>query len=76
MAKINLANELLKHNDVEVIEYLSSTMNGVVKNYKMAIENKYSDLLFAQLGDVLMVATTLQAMKKRNDERVAQVENS
>lgn len=69
---IDMIGEMLeKHNDKEVIEHLSSVMAGVLKNYKIALEQNQAEVLWGNLGDITMVATTLRAMKKRNEAREA-----
>ena len=72
---IDMIGEMLeRHNDREVIDHLASIMAGVLKNYKTAFEQGQPEVLWGNLGDISLVATTLRTMKKRNDAREAQKE--
>ena len=76
MAKVNITNEIIeRHSTEEIVEHLSTVMRGVVQNYKVAIEKGDASLLYGCLGDITQVTSILVAMKKRNEERVAQIEN-
>lgn len=76
MAKVNITNEIIeRHSAEEIVEHLSTVMRGVVQNYKVAIEKGDASLLYGCLGDITQVTSILIAMKKRNEERVAQAEN-
>lgn len=68
---INLTEDILKHDDSEIIAYLSSSMSGVVKNYKAALDSGHPEVLWANYGDVVMVSGILRALKQRNDLRKA-----
>lgn len=77
MAKVNITNEIIeRHSTEEIVEHLSTVMRGVVQNYKVAIEKGDASLLYGCLGDITQVTSILVTMKKRNEERVAQVDNS
>lgn len=72
MSKVNVVGELLQnHSDEEIIEYINGVMAGILKNYKIALEKENSDILWANLGDVSLVSSTLRAIHKRNQERLA-----
>lgn len=76
MAKVNITNELIeRHSTEEIIDYLSGVMRGVVQNYKVAIEKGDASLLYGNLGDLTQVTTILVALKKKQDERLAQINN-
>ena len=68
---INLTEDVLKHSDEEVIEYLSSVMATVVKNYKTSLESKQPEVIWANYGDITMVYNILRSLKRRNDLRKA-----
>lgn len=70
---VNLTEDVLRHKDEEIIEHLYRTMSGVVKNYGSAAEKSAPELLYANLGDIVMVTQILKAMDKRNKDRLAQV---
>ena len=74
MSKVNITNELIeRHSTEEIIDYLSGVMRGVVQNYKVAIEKNQPELLFGNLGDLTQVTAILVALKKKQDERLAQI---
>lgn len=68
---INLIEDLVKHDDDEVIAYLGSVMSVVIKNYKTALEANQPEVIWASYGDVNLVYNALKALKKRNDLRKA-----
>ena len=68
MAKVDVVKELLdKHTDEEIIAYLDSMATGLLQNYRIATKQNQPQLLFGNLGDLVMVASVLRAMKQRND---------
>lgn len=74
--KISIANELVqRHSDQEIIEFLSKTTRGLVQNYKVAVEKGDSSILFANLGDLTMVASVLTELDKREKNKLATQEN-
>lgn len=76
MAKIDIANEITSnHSDAEIIEFLSSVMAGVVRNYKVALEKNDTAAIWANLGDIAMVSKVLNRLDKKNQERLAVQEN-
>lgn len=73
MAKVNVVNEILeRHSDPEITEYLFRIMTGVVKNYKAALDRGDASILWANLGDLERVASMLQAVYRRDQDRLAQ----
>ena len=73
--KVDIVKELLeKHSDDEVIAYMDSLMTGLLQNYRTAIKQNQSELLYGNLGDLTMVASILRGMKQRNEAREAQKE--
>lgn len=74
--KISIANELVqRHSDQEIIEFLSKTTRGLVQNYKVAVEKGDSSILFANLGDLTMVASILAELDRREKNKLATQEN-
>lgn len=74
MSKINVVEEMLgRHSDAEVVEHLERIMAGVVKNYRIALEKNAPEILWGNLGDIEFVYSTLLAIRKRDQERLAQV---
>lgn len=69
MAKINLTEEVLKHSDDEIIEYLLNVSRGIRGTYKRAIESNDSNLLYISHTDVEIITAILTALDRRNKER-------
>ena len=69
MAKINLTEEVLKHSDDEIIEYLSNVSKGIRNTFKRAIESDDPNLLYITHTDVEIITTILIALDRRNKER-------
>lgn len=73
MAKVDIVRELLdKHTDEEIIAYLDNMATGLLQNYRTATKQNQPQLLFGNLGDLVMIASILRAMKQRNDNVEAQ----
>ncbi len=73
--KVDIIGEMLaKHTDAEIIEHLYRCMLGVLKNYKISLEKGNAEAIWASLGDVEQATTILGAMHKRNEDRLAQVQ--
>ena len=72
MSKVDTTAELISnHSTEEIVEYLSRVMGGVPKNYKVAVEKGDAALLYANLGDISLVAEVLRAINKQNQDRQA-----
>ncbi len=69
MAKINLTEEVLKHSDDEIIEYLSNVSKGIRSTFRRAIESDDPNLLYITHTDVEIITTILAALDRRNKER-------
>jgi hypothetical protein len=69
MAKINLTEEVLKHSDDEIIEYLSNVSKGIRSAFRRAIESDDPNLLYITHTDVEIITTILAALDRRNKER-------
>lgn len=63
---------IVKQPDEDIVAYLERTMASVVKNYKVSVESKQPEVLWANFGDITQVYAILKALKKRNDLREAQ----
>lgn len=68
---MNPIADMLNHKDEEIIEYLAKTMAGVVKNFNTAVNKSDSAILYANLGDISLVASVLKAMHQRNQNKLA-----
>lgn len=68
--KIDITKELLNnHSDEEMIVYLDSVITGILQNYRTAIKQNQSELLYGNLGDLTMIASIIRAIKQRNEVR-------
>lgn len=72
---VNVIADMLNHKDEEIVEFLSKTMNGIVKNYNVSLDKNSPELLWGNFGDIVMVSQALKAMDQRNKERLAQTQN-
>ena len=66
MAKIDLANEVLRHTDEEIIEYLYGLAATIYRQYNN-VENP--TMLLSAFGDVKQIYAVLQALNRRNKEK-------
>lgn len=64
MTKINLVDEVLKHTDEEVIEYLYGLVAGIRRQYNNVEDPMW---LLASCGEVEQVYSVLKGLKERND---------
>lgn len=64
MAKINLVDEVLKHTDEEVIEYLYGLVAGIRRQYNNVEDPMW---LLTSCGEVEQVYSVLKGLKERND---------
>lgn len=71
MSKINLVDEVLKHADDEIIEYLYGLASDIRRQYNSAEDPQR---LLAASGEVDQLYAVLRGLKQRNDSR--KVENS
>lgn len=71
MAKINLVDEVLKHTDEEIIEYLYGLASDLRREYSNAEDPLW---LIAAKGEVDQLYAVLRGLKQRNDSR--RTENS
>lgn len=72
---INVIADIMNHKDEEIIEYISKTMSGIVKNYNTSMAQKSPELLWGSFGDIVMVSQITKAMDKKNKDRLAQSQN-
>ena len=64
MAKINLVDEVLKHTDEEIIDYLYGLVAGIRRQYNNVEDPMW---LLASCGEVEQVYSVLKGLKERND---------
>lgn len=66
MAKINLVDEVLKHTDEEIIEYLYGLVSNIRRQYNGVEDPQW---LLTSSGEVDQVYAVLRGLKQRNDRR-------
>lgn len=71
MAKINLVEEVLKHSDDEIIEYLYGLISNLYREYNNVEDPMW---LLTHCGEVDQMYAVLKGLKQRNDSRKAQVD--
>lgn len=71
MAKINLVDEVLKHTDEEIIEYLYGLAASLYRQYSNVEDPQR---LLASRGEVDQIYAVLKGLKQRNDSRKNQVD--
>lgn len=69
MAKINLTDEILKHDDAEIIELLYDTMKDIRLTFNGAMEQNDPSVTYAAFGDVELVTDVLRKLYRRNQEK-------
>ena len=70
MAKIDLVEEVLKHSDAEIIEYLYGLIANVRRGYNGVIDNPL--YLLEHSGEVEQIYSVLKALDRRNKENDVQ----
>lgn len=66
MAKINLVDEVLKHPDDEIVDYLYGLISGVRKQYNNVEDPMW---LLSSYGEIDQIYCVLKGLKERNDRR-------
>ena len=69
MAEINLTEEVMKHSDEEIIDYLARTISSMRSTYNKAVKTGNPNLLYEMSGDIDAVYPVIIAMDRRNKER-------
>lgn len=69
MAKINLSDDILKHDDAEIIELLYDTMRDVRLVFNGAMEQNDPSITYAAYGDVELATDVLRKLDRRNKEK-------
>lgn len=71
MNKMTVVDDILKHTDEEVIEYLSNLLSEVNRGYHNTAPADMASLV-RYAGDIEMAFLVLRALKRRNDGRKAE----
>lgn len=66
MAKINLVDEVLKHTDEEIVEYLYGLVSDLHRQYNNVEDPTW---LLASCGEVDQLYAVIRGLKLRNDSR-------
>lgn len=69
MAQIVIVDEILKHDDDEIIAYLYEKMTLARRMYAKALEDKAPEQLYSMYGCIDDVYTVLKALNRRNEEK-------
>lgn len=69
MAKINLVEEVLKHTDEEIVEYLYGLAANMHRQYNSVEDPQW---LLALCGEIDQMYAVLRGLKQRNDSRRAE----
>lgn len=69
MASINLTDEVLKHTDDEIIEFLAEKAKIIRMVAREAVDNVNPELLYTIVPDIEIMMPVLIALNRRNKER-------
>ncbi len=69
MANINLTDEVLKHTDDEIIEFLAEKAKTVRMVARAAVDNVNPELLYTIVPEIEIMMPVLIALNRRNKER-------
>lgn len=69
MARINVAADILKHNDEEIIEYLAEEAKAIRATFNAAQKVNRPELLYVTRVDLEIITNVLIELDKRNKLR-------
>lgn len=69
MAKINLTDEVLKHDEEETIEFLFEKMKDIRLAFHGAFNQGDPALVYSVYSDVELVTDVLRKLNRRNEEK-------
>lgn len=72
MEKIDIASDILRHDDTEIIAFLFSKMKEVRLSFDGAVEQKDPAIMYMAYGDVELVLDVLRKLNRRNEEKAVQ----
>ena len=72
MASIDIVEEILRHSDDEIIEYLDGEMADVAKGYSVSLRDNDPTKVLAVASKVGHIKSVLKALNRRNQERKLQ----
>ena len=69
MARINLTDEVMRHSDDDIIEYLAERAKVVRMVCRTAVEEVKPELFYTIVPELEMIMPVLIALNRRNQER-------
>lgn len=66
MAKINVLEDVLRHDQDEIIEYLADEAKAVRATLRNAIKDNTPELVYSTLADVEILTNILIELDRRN----------
>lgn len=69
MSRINVAADILKHSDEEIIEYLAEETKAIRATFNAAQKANRPELFYVTRVDLEIVTTVLNELDKRNKLR-------
>lgn len=69
MAKISLVEEVLKHSDDEIMDFLAERARVVRIGYNSALDNVDPNILFSVCSDMEIISSVIIALDRRNKNR-------
>lgn len=69
MAKINLVNDILKHDEREIIDFLAEEVGRIRLATTHAVEDQNPEYAYAVKGNLEIVYGVLKELNRRNKEK-------
>ena len=69
MEKINLIDDILKHDEAEIIEFLADEVGKIRFATVQAVEEQNPDYMYAFKGNLEIVYGVLRELNRRNKEK-------
>lgn len=69
MAQINLVDEIIKHDDAEIIEFLAEEVGRIRMATTYAVENQSPEYMYAVKGNIEVINGVLRELNRRNKEK-------
>ena len=68
MAKIDLVSEVMRHNDEEIIDFLSTTVSSMRGDFIKASKAQRPELLYGLSTNLDIIYGVITALDRRNKE--------
>lgn len=69
MEKINIIDDVLKHDEREIIDFLAEEVGRIRMATTSAVENQNPDYVYAVKGNLEIVYGVLRELNRRNKEK-------